>query len=296
MANKLITSAMLDKHKLKHYGVLGMKWGVITEKAKGSLSPNVSKLQKAESRSNSEKDKNKRLLQELNDDKVNRISNFKDIPRFNPKTESINDAIKKVNEGYEYSNLIDSKKAKEFGLSGTTSDGNTYIKNFANNCMSASFAYELRRRGFDVEAGLVDTISHDEIAAAMNISSLEYSEEQVLNSVPPKTFEELLERMEEMGPGARGFCMIEWKVPGGHICSFEVNAKGEVVFVDAQTGVSSKTPGIKDADNPAEYHKSASKYYILRTDDKTINKDAVKDYVRLDDRVSPRKDWSNVKC
>lgn len=281
---------MLEKHRLKHYGVLGMKWGVITEKTTGALSPKVSKFNTAESRSSKGKDKGKRLLQELNDDKDNRITNFKDIPRFNPKSESMGSALKKVNEGYKYSKLIDSKVAEEFGLTGTNSSGQKYIKNFGNNCMSSSFAFELRRRGYDVEAGLVDSISHAQIAEAMNIDTLEYSEEQVLNSVPPKTFEELVSRIEKMGAGARGFCMIEWNIPGGHISSFEVNAKGKVVFIDAQTGFSSETPGIKDSDNPANYYKLSSKYYILRTDNKKIKQDTVKDYVRLDDRVEPGKD------
>ena len=290
MANKLITSKMLEERQLKHYGVLGMKWGVITEKVKGKFSPNVNKLTKAEPRSSKAENQNARLKQELNDDIVNRISDFKDIPRFNPKTESIDTAIKKVNEGYSYSKLIDAKTAEEQGLYGTDPiSGKKVIKNFANNCMSASFAYELRRRGLDVEAGLVDALTDRDIAEAVGVPTLEYVKESVLNAIPPKTFEELLKRMEKMGSGARGFCLMAWKTGSGHICSFEIDSNGKVVFIDAQTGLSSTTPGIKDSQNPAKYHKSASTFYILRTDNKTIDKNLVKDYVRLDDRVEPDK-------
>lgn len=287
MGNKVIPSKT-SNDILKHYGVLGMKWGVITEKAKGALSPNVKKLSKSGSRSNSKDKRGERLKQELDDDQNNRIAKFKDIPRFNPKTESIDDAIKKVNEGYSYSNLIDAKTAEKYGLYGADpTTGKKYIKNFGNNCMSASFAYELRRRGYDVEAGLVDAVTDSEIAEAIGVPLLEATEEEHLNSVPPKTFEELLKRMEDMGAGARGFCMIKWKTASGHICSFEVDENGKVIFIDAQTGLSSITPGITEDKNPAEYYKIASSYYILRTDNKVPNKDIVKNYVRLDDRVKP---------
>lgn len=290
MPNKMITSKMLESEQLKHYGVLGMKWGVITEKVKGTFSPSADKLQKAESRSSKTEDRSKRLRQELNDDANNRISEFKDIPRFNPKTESMNTAMKKVNEGYSYGKSIDAKTTEEYGLYGKDPySGKQIIKNFANNCMSATFAYELRRRGLDVEAGLIDSITSDDLQKAIQVDILEFAEEAHVNSIPPKTFEELLKRMEAMGPGARGFCVIEWKTASGHISSFEIDDKGKVVFIDAQTGLSSTTPGIKDSQNPAEYYKSASNYYILRTDNKTLNKDMVKDYVRLDDGVEPDK-------
>lgn len=161
------------------------------------------------------------------------------------------------------------------------------VLDFTNNCPSASFSYELRRRGLDVEAGLTGGATLNEIATAFNISDeeMEKAEEE---GTPPKTLEQLTAELKLMGPGARGFCIMFWTGGGGHISSFEINEKGEVIFIDAQTQLSSQGPIPKGKINPADYSKRADTYFTLRVDNRKMNSEVLKDWVRLDDKTTPK--------
>lgn len=268
---------------LQHFGKKGMKWGIINEeKPLGlrplpGLAPQSSSLPKAQPRSEQPKD---RIRQEIRDDQTNRITNFNQIPRFDPKTESLSDAIRKVNEGYAYASEID----RNMALQNNLLNANGKIKTFNNNCPSATMAFELRRRGLDVEAGLTGGMGIEEIGDAFNIPITELFD----NMIPPKTMAELTQIMSEMGPGARGFCSMSWKGGSGHICSFEVDQKGNVIFIDAQTGCSSSDKNVSASDNPANYYQHASSYFVVRLDNRKLNKNKIQNYVRLDDRIEPK--------
>ena len=279
MGNKFISSS------LKHYGVKGQKWGVINTDIPLVINKpfTLSKdLPKVEPRPSSIGKINERVKMEVADDTKNRIKDLKDVPRFNPKDETIDLAMRKINEGRQYNSLIDASMADEYGLY----DEHGNIKHFGNNCGSATFAYELRRRGLDVEAGLTGGISHKEIANSFGISMDEFHEAQKKQGIPPKTIEELEAILKAMGPGARGFCIMRWEKGAGHINAFEINAKGEVVYIDAQSGITSRGKATGPS-NPAEYYKYSKEYFVIRVDNHKMNSDVVKDWVRLDDRTEP---------
>ena len=93
MANQVVRSKMTED-ELQHYGVLGMKWGVRKDPDKISSKSKLSKdLPKGEPRTHA--DGTSRIKQELEDDRNNRVTKLKDIPRFDPKTESPSTAAKK---------------------------------------------------------------------------------------------------------------------------------------------------------------------------------------------------------
>ena len=280
MGNKFISSS------LKHYGVKGQKWGVINKDdllGAGSktprLSPNVLKLDPKLDNFSVLKTQ---LTKEIQDDAKNRITNFDLVPRFDARNEAIQTALTKINEGYAFSPLMDEATATKYDLYSPW-DG---MLTFSNNCPSASFAYELRRRGLDVEAGLTGGATIEEIGSAFNMSEEEMTEAEE-SGIPPKTFEELEQSLKEMGPGARGFCIMYWNMGGGHICSFEVNKKGEVIFIDAQTGRSSQDGRSKGDDNPAEYYKNAGTYFAVRVDNRKMNTEVLKNWTRVDDKKQP---------
>jgi hypothetical protein len=285
MGNKIITSKMLASGELRHYGVKGMEWGKVKKEEITLPFKLSSDLPKAEPRSGTTiGEYTKRQTQEIQDDTKNRIANFKEVPRFNPKNESIDTAVVKINEAYNYYATPSRKISDEYGL--YDDDGN--MKTFANNCPSASFAYELRRRGWDVEAGMTGGATGKEIAEAFNIPYDEFLEEKE-NSIPPKTIKQLEEKLKKMGSGARGFCLMEWPDGTSHISSFEINSKGDIIYIDAQTGLSSQDKSLTGTKNPAEYYKRATKYSVIRIDNRDMNPNFLKDWVRVDDRIEPKK-------
>lgn len=105
---------------------------------------------------------------------------------------------------------------------------------YSNNCYSCAIAYDMRRRGFDVEA-IPD-------ADGLNL----YSVVECYNSGPSLTRQNttpiptgyakraMYSDMKSMGDGAHGIFMVTWKQGGGHAMSWEVK-KGKVIIRDCQT-------------------------------------------------------------
>lgn len=283
MGNKLVKSS------LKHAGVKGMEWGKRKKETTNPRSPeykkptpvpiqsypSISELTRKPTLSNflpipewTRQQRQDRAKQEIKEDVANRITDFNQIPRFDPATESLDDTVLKVNEGYGYSS-----SAIDMGE-------NTW----SNNCPSASFAYELRRRGYDVETGLTGGLNSYQIGSMWGISIPEIVAMSTAGFIP-KTTKQVTAEIEAMGPGARGFCIMQWKnMRSGHISSFEVDAKGKAVFIDAQTGKSSRTEPKDSDDNPANYCTQSSNYFVVRVDNRKPNEKKLKNMVRLDDR------------
>jgi hypothetical protein len=120
---------------------------------------------------------------------------------------------------------------------------------YSENCQRCVVAYEMQRRGYDVEAqptyagdkwpmvvpvngqrlgrwrGAFRHAVTDRVGAAGNNSS---AEKKVLENIKTK--------MREYGSGARAVVNIQYRGRGsGHVFNVE-NQKGHITFVDAQTG------------------------------------------------------------
>lgn len=99
---------------------------------------------------------------------------------------------------------------------------------YEKNCGYSSITYEMRRRGFDVEAKVKDGLRTSEWGRMFK------------GFVPKKpqtenVLAEITKDIEAWGNGARGIIGGKWKGDGGHYFNFEV-IDNKCVFVDPQTG------------------------------------------------------------
>lgn len=114
--------------------------------------------------------------------------------------------------------------------------GYDYI--FSNNCASCSLAYELRRRGYDVEAGGM-VQSSPNIYDLMELYSLKESDVGVTGGI---TLENAMDKANDIqkqilkkhGNGSRGQLAIYWRQGGAHSVVWECK-NGEVIVRDCQT-------------------------------------------------------------
>lgn len=114
-------------------------------------------------------------------------------------------------------------------------DGNGYpdkydMYGYSNNCAYCTLAYDMRQRGYDVEASSVSqtTANTEDVIE----SWYEGGEFTHTDSTDVKDIEkEILKNNEE---GSRGQFCVYWAGGGGHSVSYEVK-NGEVIIRDCQT-------------------------------------------------------------
>lgn len=156
------------------------------------------------------------------------------------------------------------------------------IDGSSTNCMLCTTAYEFRKRGLDVHAGLEKTgrgYMPDDLFPKLfkdykgttkiyssTITNLEPSRETLLSNIEKFA--------KKQGPGSRGNTVVWWKEGGGHSMIWE-NIDGKIVFKDGQTNTI--------YDNFGEQilkHASLSKpVEMLRTDNLTINTETAKNFL-----------------
>ena len=140
-----------------------------------------------------------------------------------------------------------------------------------NNCVLCSAAYEMRRRGYDVQARRsghgfqVDKV-YNEWFKKPNIIRPDItrnpneSRKQYVN----RAYNDICNRMERYGDGARGTMVVVWdKTTSGHAFSWEVT-NGKVYFYDGQNKKI-------NPENQAFSLADPSKHAFVRLDNLEIN-------------------------
>ena len=116
--------------------------------------------------------------------------------------------------------------------------------NYKTNCVLCTTTYDMRRRGYDVTAGLSST-GHTAAdieklypgAKNVDIDGIneygEYSSRKAANNL-----------VNELSTqkSTRGEVSIEWPIGGGHSVAYEVDSKGKLSIIDGQSGTVYKDP------------------------------------------------------
>jgi Papain fold toxin 1, glutamine deamidase len=105
---------------------------------------------------------------------------------------------------------------------------------FDFNCAHCVQAYELRRRGMEVEAtGLPDELMPSEASlGGRQLADVQQAWGVEFTVAAPI---EIAKAFKAYGPGSRGFVAVLWYFGGGHLFSV-YNVGGHIRFVDPQTG------------------------------------------------------------
>lgn len=153
-------------------------------------------------------------------------------------------------------------------------------KEYQYNCWSCGISYEMRRRGFDVEATRAEMTYYKEYGISTYygetsdqiLSHWKDSEKsdfrQVTNMELKDASKVFKENTKREGEGARGIIYVCWDGGGGHVMNWEVTG-GETVIRDCQTNKVYKGSEIDsllwmtDLNNPKKQQQS---YYQSTTD------------------------------
>lgn len=187
----------------------------------------------------------------------------KDSPSFmdefkkTPMTETSEEALAKINphvdwsySQYKYYNDLPDEQVKKLKDSGKVSQktvGDTQA--YDMNCMNCTTAYELRRRGYDVEAGAWR-------ASNTQYASLENWYEGVKVKEVKKTNNLIKAIQSDNPPGSRGNLMVQWSNGGGHSMAYEVDSKGKVHILDPQTNSVVDEDKLPDLISSAHYART----------------------------------------
>lgn len=160
---------------------------------------------------------------------------------------------------------------------------------YTKNCSYCALAYDLRRRGYDVEAKpknhrydmtiqavaecyktewkspITSVKARDKITESID----KYDPETVTEKQMSSYLKGVEKEFKSYGEGARGVLAVQWDVGGGHAVNWEVE-NGEVVIRDAQTNKKHTLD---------EYSSRVKLVQYIRTDDLEPDEDAMK-YVR----------------
>ncbi len=129
---------------------------------------------------------------------------------------------------------IDGEHSVQEDLAAVNPNFGSGLHGYTHNCGNCVVAYEMRRRGFDVEA---NPRKEMEIADWRGLFE-GFTPQIPLNITTADVVAEIEQAMLQWGEGARGTVFGNWEeeVEFGHFFSAEV-VQGRVMFVDGQNGI-----------------------------------------------------------
>ena len=129
---------------------------------------------------------------------------------------------------------------------------------YKNNCISCALAYDMRRRGYDVESAPIDTTSavNGSLPVQLGFYKGEKLEAFEVPSDDEAAMKQFSDRILKYGDGSRGLLRIRWKNGDGHAAIWEVSGD-TVVIRDPQNNT------IVDL---SDYLRRAKTFYYFRTD------------------------------
>lgn len=216
------------ENELYHYGVLGMRWGVRKDR---------------QTKTRMKKDSVKTFQTEFVDTKVT-VAGTDTHDAYRKQLDSLklsertNFYMPKGVASKRLQNLPlienrSSEKSEQLKVNDPTSS-----KKRTTNCFQCTIAYEMRKRGYDVQANTNFGGHNFEYFHAFDIlDSFTVKSKTISGGSSEKTAKECYDRVAEQclayGNGARGVVTMRFPLGGGHVMNWIVE-DGEFKLVDAQ--------------------------------------------------------------
>ena len=142
---------------------------------------------------------------------------------------------------------------------------------YKNNCISCALAYDMRRRGYDVESAPIDTTSavNGSLPVQLGFYKGEKLEAFEVPSDDEAAMKQFSDRIFKYGDGSRGLLRIRWKNGDGHAAIWEVS--GDTVVI--------RDPQNNTVVDLSDYFRRAKTFYYFRTDNLELT-DKVTEFVR----------------
>ena len=142
---------------------------------------------------------------------------------------------------------------------------------YKNNCISCALAYDMRRRGYDVEAMSIDTTSATNGSLPVQLGFYKGEKLEVFEvpSDDEAAMKRFSDRILKYGDGSRGLLRIRWKNGDGHAAIWEVS--GDTVVI--------RDPQNNTVVDLSDYLHRAKTFYYFRTDNLELT-DQVTEFVR----------------
>lgn len=142
---------------------------------------------------------------------------------------------------------------------------------YKNNCISCALAYDMRRRGYDVEAMPIDTTSA--VNGSLPVQLGFYKGEKLETFEVPSNLDTAIKQFTKnvvrYGNGSRGILRIRWKNGDGHAAVWEVNNSSVIV----------RDPQNNTVVDLLDYVRRAKTFYYFRTDNLELT-NKVTEFVR----------------
>lgn len=185
----------------------------------------------------------------------------------------------------------------------TNPNYDSYDKDYTENCIKCTATYELRMRGYDVEAAPANVKEQTRIDLDnwyKDAKHYEIQDDGTVKDVSLSRKNEVFETLDMIfnttegrynkkysgdaikksieknnPPNSRGNINVNWRGGGGHSMVYEINSKGKAIIRDAQTNKVYKTK--EDFDNLARTVAYAD---FTRTDNLELRKDILQNVKR----------------
>lgn len=129
---------------------------------------------------------------------------------------------------------------------------------YKNNCISCALAYDLRRRGYDVESVGVDTTKATNGSLPVQLGFYKGEKLEVFDvpDDPNIATRQFTKKLMRHGNGSRGMLRIRWKNGDGHTVVWEANGSSVVI----------RDPQNNTLVDLSDYASRAKTFYYFRID------------------------------
>lgn len=242
----MLWTPVFSTSDISHYGVKGMKWGVRKEyepvgnrkKGKSDYSKHDHPSKEGTKRQEDyikKQDGYEKVIETKNGTtviKINGKTDYGSMRNFIRENKDISPAVyapeSEAMRKFRELPKINTNRNNAYERFAINKDGYNYERR--SNCFECCMAYEMRKRGYDVQANEVAGGLATEVLHAFNIENSFL----IASTSTSEAYNRVAGQCLSYGEGARGSINLYWATGGGHAINWEIK-EGKFVLIDTQS-------------------------------------------------------------